>query len=186
MKTVFFDLETKWLFSEKDMIKNEDKDPSRLGLAVAGILDGGKCYFYDESLIDCLVSDLKDCSLIVGYNLGYFDYGVLSAYVSDDVIKSFKVKTFDMFDDLRRITGDFIGLDDLCMRNVKMKKNFDTLKIPSMWRNGKKKEVKKYLGNDLMMTKKLYEFGKIRKKVKYMKKNYGIDVGVKEVLVDWK
>ena len=184
MKTIFFDLETQYLYKELGMY-GRDRDPSKLKLAVAGTLSDNQDSFFHENEVKGLVKILDRADLIVGHNLFRFDYRVIQPYTDIDVIEMFKSKTFDMLFELQKLTQRMISLDDLCKRNLGMSKNEDTLKIPKMWRNGKHQEVKEYLHNDLKMTEALYHYGKNNKKLKYEHKEYGRSFGIKEIEVDW-
>lgn len=185
MKTVFFDLETQYLFKELGMIDFRSRDPTKLKLAVAGVLTDNNHLFFHEDQITELLEHLKNADLIVGHNLLQFDYLVLQPYVNEDVLKLLTAKTFDMMLELEKITGCWISLDDLGKRNLGMTKSVDTLKIPKMWRDGQRDEVKNYLVNDLKMTEAIFNHGKKIGKFKYEHKEYGDSLGQREVIVRW-
>ena len=185
MKTIFFDLETQYLFKELGMIDSHSKDPTKLKVAVAGVLADKKPLFFHENQITELLEHLKNADLIVGHNLLRFDYLVLQPYVNVDIVKLLKSKTFDMMLELEKSTGCWISLDDLGRRNLSIAKSVDTLKIPKMWRDGQHKEVKDYLANDLQMTEAIFNHGKSFGKFKYEHKEYGQSLGQKEVTVRW-
>lgn len=177
---MFFDLETQYLFSDFNT-----QDPSKLKVAVAGILKNNHHKFFHEEQVKELIIELKNADLIVGHNLLNFDYNVLRPYTNENLIEKLYPKTFDMIQDLKKITGCLIGLDDLCKRNVGMSKTIDSKKIPKMWRDGKHQEVRDYLLNDLKMTKEIYEYGTKHKKLKYEHKEYGESFGEREAKVNW-
>ena len=185
MNTVFFDLETQYLFSELGMRDHKSRDPSRLKLAVAGTLSDDCHLFFHEDQVEDLLKILDNADLIIGHNLFRFDYLVLQPYADADVVKSLDFKTFDTMLELKKLTNCWTSLDDLCGRNLGMRKTVNTLKIPKMWRDGKHQEVIEYLLNDLKMTESLYNHGKKNKKLKYEYKEYGKSFGEREVEVDW-
>ena len=195
-KIGFFDLETQYLFreldpkwdyrrwEEKELIRNELV--RKMGLAVAGlIVDDDSTRFYTEENVEELIGQLESVDMIVGHNLLEFDYIVLDPYVGQEVIKRFEKKTFDIIQELRKVTGILISLDDLGKRNLGTQKLCDTLKIPEMWRNGKHDDVKKYLETDLKITKGIYYHGKTKGKIKYTHKEYGEIKGIRTVKVNW-
>ena len=185
MKTIFFDLETQHLFQELGMTDFRSRDPTKLKLAVAGILSNKEDLFFEENQVQELFKTLNQADLIVGHNLFKFDYLVLQPYIKQDIIKTLQNKTFDTMLELEKLTGCWTSLDDLGNRNVGVTKTIDTLKIPKMWRDGKHQEVKDYLLNDLKMTEAIFMHGKNIGKFKYGHKNYGKSMGEREVSVTW-
>ena len=185
MKTVFFDLETQHLFQELGMTDSRSRDPTKLKLAVAGILSNKEHLFFEESQAQELFETLDQADLIVGHNLFGFDYLVLQPYIKQNIIKTLQNKTFDMMLELEKLTRCWSSLDDLGKRNVGFTKTVDTLKIPKMWRDGERQEVKDYLLNDLKMTEAVFDHGRNVGKFKYELKNYGKSLGEKEVCVKW-
>ena len=132
MKTIFFDLETQHLFQELGMTDYRSRDPTKLKLAVAGILSNKEYFFFEESQVQELFKTLNQADLIVGHNLFKFDYLVLQPYIKQDIIKTLQNKTFDTMLELEKLTGCWTSLDDLGNRNVGVTKTIDTLKIPKM------------------------------------------------------
>jgi len=185
MNIVFFDLETQYLFQDLGMLNYKQRDPTRLKLAIAGIFSNSKPLFFNEDQTEELFENLNQADLIVGHNLLKFDYLVLKPYLGKKNISKLEHKTLDTFNELKKITGCYISLDDLGKRNLGMEKNVDTMKIPKMWRDGNHQEVKDYLLNDLKMTEAIYNHGKKNKKFKYDHKEYGKSYGEREVFVDW-
>lgn len=179
----FFDIETQYLFTEKNT-----KNPADLKIAVAGIKTNGKISLFEEHQTKELIKELQKAELIIGHNLYGFDYQVLQPYTNMDTILSFYTKTLDMMRDLAEKLGrktKWVSLDDLGKQNCNIQKTENTLKIPEMWRNSKQDEVKAYLINDLKMTEQIYNYALINKKLRYEHFEYGISYGVKEVCVNW-
>ena len=104
MKTIFFDLETQYLFKELGMIDFRSRDPKKLKLAIAGILSDNKPILFRENQIIELMECLKKADIIVGHNLLRFDYLVLQPYLNEDVVKLLANKTFDMMLELEKTT----------------------------------------------------------------------------------
>ncbi len=164
MKIAFFDIETKWLIGDikgKKRIDSREDCLPELGLAVAGIsINQGKVEFFMEDAVDDMIKRLLDVDMIVGHNVLDFDYHVIRPYIGDK-IKELIPKTFDTLKELCKITGDKtgLGLDSLSRANFNVCKTHDSLSIPKMWRDGNHKEVKRYLENDVDMTRKLFYHG---------------------------
>jgi hypothetical protein len=181
----YFDLETQHLFQELGMTDYRSRDPTKLKLAVAGILFQKETLFFEENQVQELFVTLNQADLIVGHNLLGFDYLVLQPYIKQNIIKTLQNKTFDTMVELDKLTRCWTSLDDLCKRNLGMTKTIDTLKIPKMWRDGKHQEVKDYLLNDLRMTEAIFTHGKKVGKFKYEHKDYGKSLGEREICVKW-
>lgn len=185
MDTVFFDLETQYLFQDLGMRDYSSRDPTKLKLAVAGILSNKGHLFFEEDQAQELFKTLNQADLIVGHNILRFDYMVLKPYIKQDIIKTLQSKTFDTMLELEKVTRCWTSLDDLCKRNFGIAKTVDTLKIPKMWRDGKHQEVKDYLLNDLKMTEAIFNHGKNIGRFKYEYKDYGKSLGEREVSIKW-
>ncbi|MDD3474273.1 MAG: hypothetical protein PHP08_00035 [Candidatus Dojkabacteria bacterium] len=189
-KTLFFDLETQNTFEELKMHNKRDKDPSKLQLAIAGVLyeeDGiEKHKFFGENQTYDLLKTINQANLIVGHNLLMFDYKVIQPYFNENITHSLYDKTFDILIKLLPYTDNcWTALDNLAQLNLGMNKPHSGILIPKMWRDGKFKEVEEYLLNDLRMTKGIYEYIKKNKKIKYTHKEYGTIIGDREVIVKW-
>ncbi len=184
MNVMFFDLETQHLFQELGMY-SYDRDPTKLKLAVAGILTGGGHLFFREDEVNGLFKTLSRADEIVGHNLLRFDYLVLKPYFDFDILESLRAKTLDIMHELDKKTGCWIRLDDLGRLNLGITKTVDSLKIPKMWRDGKHDEVQAYLLNDLKMLERIFNYGKKFGKLKYEYREYGVSIGLREVSVEW-
>ncbi len=185
MNIAYFDLETQHLFQELGMTDYRSNDPTKLKLAVAGVLFQKETLFFEDNQVQELFRTLNQADLIVGHNLLRFDYLVLQPYIKQNIIKTLQNKTFDMMRELEKSTQCWTSLDDLCKRNFGMTKTVDTLKIPKMWRDGKHQEVKDYLLNDLRMTEAIFNHGRNVGKFRYEHKHYGKSMGEREVCVKW-
>ncbi len=156
VEIAFLDLKTQYLFQELGMRDYQNRDPTKLKLAVAGILSDKQFLFYDESQAQELFNKLNQVDLIVGRNLVGFHYLVLQPYIKQNVIQALQNKTFDIMLELEKSTRSWTSLDNLCKRNLGLTQTIDTLKVPLMWREGQQKEVKEYLLNDLKLTAKFF------------------------------
>lgn len=190
MEITYFDLETQHLFEELGMT-DENAAPSKLKMALGGTLRNSVFDFYEESEVKKLIEQLKNAELIVGFNVLNFDYAVLSAY-DPDVRKMLSSKTFDMWQNLKDITGCMISLESLCMLNLGVEpKPICGKDIPRLWREGKKEDVRTHLIGDLGWTEELYLHGKREKRLVYDHKEYDrtqgkrVSLGHRVVKVDW-
>lgn len=159
MKTCFFDLETKKLFYEVGG-RYPASNTEKLGLAVAGVIIDNNLNFFTENDVGKLFEILESADLIVGHNILEFDYRVLNPHVNYNVQLKFKHKTMDIMLHIKNVVKRKLPLDSLARHTLGVGKTHNPMNIPIMWRNGKHREVRTYLKNDLEILKKLYLYGK--------------------------
>src|SRR3989338_5093829 len=169
---VVIDLETKHTF-------RDFSDPAQLGISVLAIFnykDSSK-NVYTEKDLNNLFPILENCSYIIGFNINSFDLPVLQAYYPGD-IKHFK--TFDILDDIKRILGRRLSLNDAIKATLDKKKTGHGLEAIDFYKEGKWDELKKYCLDDVMLTKELFDYGVNNKKISYFNEN-----GKMDIIVDW-
>lgn len=167
------DLETKHTFREFD-------EPKKLGITVAGIYDYSdrKSYIYREEHIVKLFPKLEKASYIIGYNSRSFDLAVLQAYYPGDVTL---LSQFDILEDIKRIIGKRIGLNDVAYATLNEKKTGHGLMAINYYKEGRMDELEKYCLSDVMITKKLFDYGVEHGEIFYMN-----SVGKSRIKVNWK
>jgi DEAD/DEAH box helicase domain-containing protein len=187
-----FDTETQTTYEELGITNKKDKLPSRLKMAIGGILihdteaNTDKYMLFGETQAKLMIEILKKAELIIAHNAFRFDYPMIQQYTSENIINMLQNNTFDTLIQLEKVTNIWCSLDDLCKLNLKnVSKSEESVKIPSMWRDGQYQKVENYLRNDLKMTKEIYLYIKKNKKVKFTMKDYGRIIGVREIEVDW-
>jgi len=170
---VVLDLETQHTFREFD-------DPIKLGVSVVGIYEYGKSEkkIFTEKEMNALFPILENASYIVGYNIRGFDMPVLQAYYPGD-ISGFS--QFDILEDIREKIGRRIALNDVIYATFGEKKSGHGLMAIDYFREGKWDELKKYCLDDVMLTKKLFDFGLEKGEIYYLN-----ETGKVTIKVDWK
>lgn len=170
---VILDLETKHTF-------REFSEPRQLGISVVAIYDYAtqKGQVFTEKELNKLYPILENASYIVGYNSRTFDLPVLQAYYPGNV-ESFS--QFDILDDIKEKIGRRIGLNDVAYATLNEKKTGHGLMAIDYYKEGKWDELKKYCLDDVMVTKKLFDYGLEKKEIFYMN-----EVGKISIKVDWK
>jgi DEAD/DEAH box helicase domain-containing protein len=169
---VVIDLETKHTF-------RDFREPAQLGISVLAMFDykNGSKNVYTEKELSNLFPILENCSYVIGFNINSFDLPVLQAYYPGD-IKHFK--TFDILDDIKRILGRRLSLNDVVQATLDKKKTGHGLEAIDFYKEGKWEELKKYCLDDVMLTKELFDYGIAHKKISYLNENGKIDIKV-----DW-
>ena len=121
---------------------------------------------------------LENASYIIGYNVRSFDLPVLQGYYPGNVAS---FSQFDILDDIRDKIGRRIGLNDVIYATFGEKKSGHGLMAIDFYREGKWEELKKYCLDDVMLTKKLFDFGLKNGEIYYLD-----ETGKVTIKVDWK
>lgn len=170
---VILDLETKHTFREFDEAK-------KLGITVVAVYNYAdkKGIVFTEKELPQLYPILENASYIVGYNIRSFDMQVLQAYYPGDTTK---LPVFDILDDIKNIIGRRIGLNDVASATLNEKKSGHGLMAIDYYKEGKWEELKKYCMDDVMVTKKLFDYGFEKGEIFYMN-----EIGKISIKVNWK
>lgn len=170
---VIIDIETKNTFKEK-------RRPQELGISVLGIYDyaSQNAWTVREDKINEIFPVLEKASYIIGYNVIKFDLQVLQAYYPGDV-SSFSA--FDLMEDIKAKIGRRISLDELVFATLGERKIGHGLKAVEDYKKGNWEELEKYCLKDVLLTKKLFEFGVRNGKIYFLDEK-----GKQEIKVDWR
>ncbi len=169
---VVIDLETKHTFRDYT-------EHAKLGITVLALFDykDSTQRIFTEKNLSTLFPILENSSYIVGFNINSFDLPVLQPYYPGD-IKHFK--TFDILDDIKKILGKRLSLNDIIKATLNKKKTGHGLEAIDFYKEGKWNELKKYCMDDVMLTKELFDYGISNKKIYYLNENGKMDISV-----DW-
>ena len=169
--TYAFDLETKRLASEVGGWSHID----RLGLAAAILFDVEESNFIRFTEDDALrlIEHILDAREIIGYNVLRFDYQVLRPYGLMPG-KELQEKTTDLMIHIQRELGFRLRLDNLAQATLQEQKSGDGLKSVEWYKAGEIEKVLEYCEQDVRVTHKLWEAGKIKGYVNYFDKNGNI------------
>jgi DEAD/DEAH box helicase domain-containing protein len=173
---IFFDIETQNTFQEVG-----GHYPERLSISVAVTYDSADQAFhrYTERQAAQLAEDLSKTDLVVGYNLYGFDYPVLQQYT--DTVQLDQLPTVDMMVHIQKRLGFRLKLDSIATATLKTGKSADGLQAVRWWREGRVEEIFAYCEQDVDVTRRVYEFGKLYRYVQYYDRQYRI----KRVPVAW-
>lgn len=152
---IVFDLETQR--SAEDVGGWEHRD--RMGLAVGVVYDLDRAEFrvYTERQVDALISDLVRARLIVGFNVRRFDFDVLRAYADLDWNA---LPALDILECIHRRLGFRLKLDHLAQETLGERKSADGLQSLAWFKAGEIERVIEYCKQDVLLTKRLYDFGR--------------------------
>jgi DEAD/DEAH box helicase domain-containing protein len=176
--TYVFDLETKHLASEVGGWSHID----RMGLAAAILFDVEESSFirFAEDDAPLLIEHLLDAREIIGYNVLRFDYQVLRPY-GLMAGKELQAKTIDLMIHIQRELGFRLRLDNIAEATLQEQKSGDGLMSVEWYKAGEIEKVLDYCEQDVRVTHKLWEVGKIKGFVNYFDKNGNI----RKIKVSW-
>lgn len=152
---IVFDLETQR--SAEDVGGWEHRH--RMGLAVGVVYDLDRAEFrvYTERQVDALINDLVRARLIVGFNVRRFDFDVLRAYADLDWNA---LPALDILECIHRRLGFRLKLDHLAQETLGERKSADGLQSLAWFKAGEIERVIEYCKQDVLLTKRLYDFGR--------------------------
>jgi len=165
VNTVFFDVETQRTFDEVGGRHNI----KALGLAAAVTYStaAGAFRHYTEASVTDLLAEIQAADLVVGFNVLSFDYEVLRAYGPLN-----PPQTVDMLDQIYRRLGFRISLDGLAKATLGVLKSADGLQAVRWYKEGRIQEILDYCQQDVEITRRLYDYGRQYKHLKYQDRNY--------------
>lgn len=152
MNVITFDIETENTFDEV-----ASPEPKDLDLSVVCIHDSntGEITHYFKEDLHKLWPILESADIIVGYNSEHFDIPILNKYYEGNLTK---IKSIDLMQEIKKVLGRRIKLDDVTEATLGEKKSSHGLQAIIWWRNGEKNKVVEYCKQDVNVTRKLYEF----------------------------
>jgi DEAD/DEAH box helicase domain-containing protein len=154
--TVLFDVET--LRSAADVGGFGNCHRMGLAIGVACFLEEGRFVTYGERQVHELVAALRQATLVVGFNIKRFDYGVLAGYTGEDYCRT--LPTFDLLEDLHRRLGFRVGLGRLAGDTLGAAKSADGLQSLAWVREGRLDLVADYCRHDVEILRDLYLHGR--------------------------
>jgi DEAD/DEAH box helicase domain-containing protein len=173
---IVLDLETQYIASEVGGWSHIRDMQLSVGVTYHPAEDVYKTYLERDAGL--LVAALREADLVIGYNLLRFDYEVLRRYTEDPLLD---LPTVDMLDDIHRVLGWRLKLDDVAAATLGKGKSADGLQAVRWFRQGEIQRVIDYCRRDVEVTWKVYQFGQKNGYVKYRDRNWR----VKRVPVRW-
>jgi len=131
----------------------------RMGLAAAVTYDLSEKVFrvYTEEEVDQLLRELSSADLIIGFNLRRFDFGVLKAYTTEDLSS---LPALDLLERIEQRLGFRLSLNHLAQVTLGESKTADGLQSLRWFKAGELHKVIEYCKQDVLLTTRLYEFGR--------------------------
>lgn len=154
-RAIVFDLETQRSAEEVGGWEHRQK----MGLAVGVVydLDSAEFRVYTEPQVNALIAELTRARLIVGFNLRRFDFDVLRGYAALDYNT---LPALDILESIYRKLGFRLSLDHLAQETLGERKSADGLQSLAWFKAGDLPRVIEYCKHDVLLTKRLYDFGR--------------------------
>ncbi len=161
MRKITFDLETKNIF--QDVGSN---DPTALDVSVVCIHDSltneYKSFF--EKDFNDLWPILEQADVFITWNGDHFDIPILNKYYAGDLTK---IKSLDLMKEVQLAMGRRLKLDTVAEATLGVNKSGHGLDAIEWWQKGELDKLAKYCIDDVRLTKELYDFAILNKKLKY-------------------
>lgn len=176
---IVLDIETQNLFSDVGGKENLNK----LLLSVAGVYsyETNEFLTFTESEMPALENLLAKTNLIIGFNTNHFDLPILQKYLSLDLSK---ISSLDIMDDVVRLVGHRLKLEDLVSNTLGSRKSANGLMAVQYFREGRMDELKKYCLDDVILTRDLYEHGLKNGEIKFLARDANLPY-VKTLKINW-
>jgi DEAD/DEAH box helicase domain-containing protein len=149
---IVFDIETKNLLSDPDVLNNLLK----LNISVVGAYsyNQDKYLVFEEHELPVLEEMMKNAGLIIGFYSKKFDVPVLNKYFKFNLEA---IPHYDILDEIEKVWGRRISLDLLGEANLGLKKSGHGLDAIDWWNNGEIQKLKDYCVQDVKITKEIFD-----------------------------
>ena len=185
MRTVFFDLETK--YSSEDV--GGWGNIIDMGMSCGVLWDTKTEDFsvYLDTDIEDLIAHMKEAELIVGFNHIGFDHMVVAGAAhagKEDRQKLYtelvELNNMDMLVELKKTLGHRLKLDSIARPTLGVGKSADGLQALQWYKEGKLDKIIEYCKVDVEVTRDVYKYALSKGELQYESRS-----GVKKVKVDW-
>lgn len=170
MKILTFDIETTNTFDEVGSPNAADLD-----LAVVCVHDSETdemtSYFKED--LSKLWPLMEQADMLVTFNGDHFDIPLLNKYYAGDLTQ---IKSLDLLVEIKKSLGRRIKLDDIASATLGESKSADGLQSIVWWRQGKIDDVVAYCKQDVVVTRKVYDFAIAHSHLLYIKDNKKIEI----------
>ena len=141
-------------------------DPAAIEMSLIGIHDT-----FDDQYQTFTVPELGKlwpilelADLLVGYNSDHFDIPILNKYYTGDLTK---IRSLDLLAEIKAVLGRRIKLDSVAKGTLGRRKSGHGLDAVKWWNEGKIDKIRKYCLDDVKITKEIYDYAILNKKISY-------------------
>jgi DEAD/DEAH box helicase domain-containing protein len=155
-RTVLFDVETLRSAAEVGGFGNCHR--MGVAIAVACFLEEGSFAAYGERQVHELATALRQATLVVGFNVKRFDFGVLAGYTGEDYCRT--LPTLDLLEDVHLRLGFRVAMGRLALDTLGLGKSADGLQSLEWVKQGRLDLVEAYCRRDVEILRDLYLHGR--------------------------
>ncbi|HLX06781.1 MAG TPA: DEAD/DEAH box helicase [Thermoanaerobaculia bacterium] len=155
-RTVLFDVETLRSAAEVGGFGNCHR--MGVAIAVACFLEEGSFASFGERQVHELAAALRQATLVVGFNVKRFDFGVLAGYTGEDYCRT--LPTLDLLEEIHRRLGFRVGMGRLALDTLGLGKSADGLQSLEWVKQGRLDLVESYCRRDVEILRDLYLHGR--------------------------
>jgi len=155
-RTVLFDVETLRSAAEVGGFGNCHR--MGVAIAVACFLEQGSFASYGERQVHELAAALRQATLVVGFNVKRFDFGVLAGYTGEDYCRT--LPTLDLLEDIHLRLGFRVAMGRLALDTLGLGKSADGLQSLEWVKQGRLDLVEEYCRHDVEILRDLYLHGR--------------------------
>ncbi|MGA8181287.1 MAG: DEAD/DEAH box helicase [Desulfobacterales bacterium] len=154
LRVCIFDIETQRSAQEVGGWHRADL----MGISCAVLYDSTQDLYFEylDKQVNELVEHLKNCDLVVGFNVKRFDFRVLGGY-SDFNFGS--LPTLDILEEIHNRLGYRLSLDHLAKVTLGKEKTADGLQALQWWKQGRIRDIIDYCKKDVEITRDLFLYG---------------------------
>ena len=161
MRKIILDIETRNSFQEVGKA-----EPAALDISVVCIHDSLTDAYtsYLQEDLNKLWPIIEQADMLITFNGDHFDIPLLDKYYPGDLTR---IKSLDLLKEVRKSLGHRIGLGLIAQGTLNKPKGGHGLEAIEWWRKGEIDKIIKYCLEDVKITKEIYEYALLNKKLKY-------------------
>jgi DEAD/DEAH box helicase domain-containing protein len=161
MRKIVLDIETRNTFQEIGRA-----EPALLDISVVCIHDSETDSYssYLQEDLGKLWPIIEKADVLITFNGDHFDIPLLDKYYPGDLTR---IKSLDLLKEVRKSLGHRIGLGLIAQGTLNKPKGGHGLDAIEWWRKGEIDKIIKYCLEDVKITKEVYEYALLNKKLKY-------------------
>ncbi len=141
-------------------------DLSSMQLTIVGVHDSETDLYtsYTVEELPQMWPIFERADMLIGFNSDHFDIPILNKYYAGDLTK---IRSLDILKEVKNVLGRRIKLDSIAKATLGKKKSGHGLDAVEWWKQGKVEKVRAYCIDDVKLTKQIYDYALLNKKLAY-------------------
>ena len=155
-EVVYLDVECQLTVEEVGGFHPLQTRQRKLAVAVVYQPGAGRFRAYGERDVHALSRDLAEAELMIGYNLHHFDLEILRGYAGAQVDS---VNVFDLFEDIRRRTGQRWSPAELSAATLKLPSPVGGNEVTGLFKQGALEACEDACRDHVQRIARIHQFG---------------------------